>query len=104
MPFVGIGLVLLILKIAGIEPVSEWSWVWVLAPFGAAMAWWLYADTTGLTQKRAIRKMEERKVARRERDMEALGLNVRSDRTKRAAHQSATQAKADLQAKKDGGA
>ena len=89
MPFVGIGLVLLILKIAGIEPVSEWSWIWVLAPFGAAVAWWLYADTTGLTQKRAIRKMEERKVARRERDMEALGLNVRSDRSKRSARQAA---------------
>ena len=102
MPFVGIGLVLLIMKIAGIDPVAGWDWMWVLAPFGVAVAWWFYAYSTGLTQKRAIQKMEAKKVARRERDMVALGLDVRSDRAKRAAHDSAIKHKAEQKAKKDG--
>lgn len=83
MLFVAVGVVLLLLKVLEIDPVAGWSWLWVLSPFIAAVVWWVYADSTGLTQKRAIRRMEERKVARRERDMEALGLNVHSDRRKR---------------------
>ena len=28
-----IQIVLLVLKIVGVKPVSDWSWIWVLAPF-----------------------------------------------------------------------
>ena len=80
MAFLIIGILLLILKFAEIGPVAGWSWVWVLLPFGLAAAWWAFADSTGITQKRAVRKMEERKVARRERDMKALGLDVHRER------------------------
>jgi small Trp-rich protein len=89
MPFVAIGTVLLLLKMFDVEPVVGWSWIWILAPFGAAVAWWVYADSSGLTQKRAMRRMEERKQARRERDLEALGLNIDSDRRKRAVRKTA---------------
>ena len=93
MPFVAVGAVLLLLKMMEIDPVAGWSWWWILSPFGAAVAWWIYADSTGLTQRRAMRRMEERKVARRERDMEALGLNVKSDRRKREMRSAADEAR-----------
>lgn len=93
MIFVAVGVVLLLLKVLEIDPVAGWSWLYVLAPFAVALAWWAYADSTGLTQRRAIRRMEERKVARRERDMEALGLNVHSDRRKREMRKAADSAR-----------
>ena len=83
MPFVAVGVLLLALKLLEVGPVAAWSWLWVLAPFGLAVAWWVYADATGVTQRRAIKRMEDRKVARRERDIEALGMSVRGDRRKR---------------------
>lgn len=93
MPFVALGTLLLILKILEIDPVAGWAWWWILAPFGLAVLWWAYADSTGLTQRRAIKRMEERKVARRERDMQALGLNVQSDRRNRATRDAASEAR-----------
>lgn len=39
MPFVWIGVVLLVLRGIGIGPVTEWSWGWILAPFGCAFVW-----------------------------------------------------------------
>jgi small Trp-rich protein len=78
--FLIVGVLMGALYLAGIEPVSNWHWGWVLLPFGLAAVWWAFADATGMTQRRAIDKMEARKVARRQRDMEALGLNVRRER------------------------
>lgn len=89
MPLAAIGAVLLLLKIFEIDPVAGWAWYWILAPFGGAFVWWVWADTTGWTQRRAIKRMEDRKQARRERDIEALGLNVHSDRRKRATQRAA---------------
>jgi len=104
MPFVVIGTILVLLKLLEVDPVAGWSWLWLLSPFGVAVVWWVYADTTGLTQRRAIRRMEERKVARRERDMQALGLNVHSDRRKRAHRSAADEARAHADERKgDGG-
>ncbi len=75
-----IGVVLLVLKFGEIGFGADLSWWWVLAPFGLAVAWWAIRDSTGMTQKAAIQRMEDRKVKRRERDMEALGLNTRRAR------------------------
>lgn len=80
MGFLVVGVLLLVMKMTEFGPVATWGWVWVLLPFGLAAAWWVFADATGLTQRRAVEKMEERKRARRERDMKALGLDVRRDR------------------------
>ena len=80
MPLVALGTLLLILKILEIDPVAAWAWWWVLSPFGAAVVWWVYADTTGLTQRRAIRRMEARKVARRERAVSYTHLTLPTNR------------------------
>jgi small Trp-rich protein len=71
------GVVLLVLWLGDIGPFGNLSWYWVALPFLAAVLWWWFADNTGYTQRVAARKDEERKLARRERDMEALGLNAR---------------------------
>lgn len=76
MGFLLLGLALLAMKAAEFGPVANWSWFIVLAPFGLAVLWWAFADSTGLTQRRAIAKMEKRKVDRRQRDMVALGLTI----------------------------
>jgi small Trp-rich protein len=76
MLFVIVGVLLVLMKVAAFGPVAEWSWIYVLAPFGLAAVWWAVADATGLTRRRAMDKMEQRKVERRKRDMAALGLGI----------------------------
>lgn len=90
MPMVIIGVLLLIAKLAEFGPFGNWSWWIVALPFVAAVAWWQFSDSSGLTKKREIEKMERRKVERREKAMEALGMDRR--RAKQATQ--ATQAKA----------
>jgi small Trp-rich protein len=77
MLFVLLGVALLGLKFFEVAPVSEWDWWLVLLPFAAAVLWWAFADQTGLTKKREMDKMEDRKKARRRKSMVALGLNPR---------------------------
>ena len=77
MLFVLLGVALLALKFAEIGAVAGWDWWLVLLPFVAAVLWWAFADKTGLTKKREMNKMEERKQARRRKSMVALGLNPR---------------------------
>ncbi len=80
MYFLGLGLVLLLLKYLEIGPVTNWSWWVVLAPFGLAVAWWTWADQTGYTKRRAMEKMEQRKRDRIEKNKEALGMAPRRRR------------------------
>ena len=103
MVFLVVGVLLLLMKLTEFGPVAEWGWLWILLPFGLAVLWWAFADSTGLTQRRAIAKMEARKVQRRERDMQALGLNVYSDRRKRAQRSAAEQARDQAEQRKGGG-
>jgi hypothetical protein len=44
------------------------------------VVWWAIADGTGMTMRRAMDKMEERKHERRRKHMEALGLNFKRER------------------------
>ncbi len=85
MAFLILGILLLALKLAELGPVAGWSWWIVLAPFALAVAWWGFADSTGLTQRRAMDKMERLKAQRRERNLEALGMGSRRDRKARRA-------------------
>ena len=41
MPLVAVGVVLLLLWMFDIDPVAGWAWYWVLAPFPAAVLWWV---------------------------------------------------------------
>ena len=63
----GIGLVLVVLKLAEVEPVAGWAWWVLLLPFVATVAWWVFADVSGLTARREQqRSMERREKRRRE--------------------------------------
>lgn len=77
MPLVIIGVLLGAAWMAGIEPISKLDWWWLLLPFAGATLWWAFADSTGITQRRAMQKMEDRKTERRERAMVHLGLDAR---------------------------
>jgi small Trp-rich protein len=89
MPLVLIGVLLFACKLAELGPVANWSWWWVALPFGLAAVWWQFSDVTGLTQRKAMDKMAQRKADRRSRDMEALGLSDRRTRQSVRVHQEA---------------
>jgi small Trp-rich protein len=87
MAFLILGILLLAMKLAEFGAVAAWSWWIVLLPFGLAVAWWGLSDSIGLTQRRAMDKMEQTKAERRSRNLEALGLNPRRDRKTRRARE-----------------
>ena len=72
--FVLLGVLLFALKYLAIGPVAAWSWWIVIAPFACAVAWWAFADGSGLTARRQSEKVEERAKDRRRRNLEAMGL------------------------------
>lgn len=81
MLFVVIGVILLVMNWTGVGPPASWNFdllgdLWKFAaPFLAAIIWWSWSDSTGRTQRKAIERMEKRKIDRREKAMEALGLS-----------------------------
>lgn len=76
--FVAIGVVLLVLNLAGIGPVGAWTWKeqwWImLLPFGLAVVWWAWSDWSGMTQRKAMQKIDDKREARRQKSLDALGL------------------------------
>ena len=80
MYLLGIGIVLILLKYLEIDPVAAWSWLWALAPFGLAVAWWSWADATGYTKRKAMDRMDKRKQERLDKNREALGLGIKKRR------------------------
>lgn len=78
---VGLGILLLALKYLEVDPIAAWSWVAVLSPFGVAIAWWAWADSSGWTKRKAMQRENEKKQARIDRNRESLGtLNSRKRR------------------------
>jgi len=73
MYFLGLGLVLLIMKYLDVAPVAAWSWLIVFAPFGLAVVWWAWADASGYTKKKAMEVEQARVKARIEKNREAMG-------------------------------
>jgi small Trp-rich protein len=64
-----------------VDPVAAWSWLVVLAPFGLAIAWWAWADSTGYTKRKAMQREDERKQARIDKNRQAIGtLNSKKRR------------------------
>ncbi len=80
MYLLGIGIVLILLKYLEIGPLAAWSWLWVLARFGLAVAWWSWADATGYTKRKAMDRMDKRKQERLDKNREALGLGIKKRR------------------------
>ena len=80
MVFILLGVLLLALKLASLEPVAAWSWWLVLAPFALAVAWWIWSDKSGRTRRLAMRKHEARKHQRRQNLAAGMGLRGIFDR------------------------
>ncbi len=81
MYFLGLGLVLLAMKFLELGPVAVWDWWVVLAPFGLAVAWWAWADSSGYTKKKAMDVEDARRKARIDKNREAIGtLNSKKRR------------------------
>jgi small Trp-rich protein len=89
MPMVALGVLLLLLKWAEFGPFERMSWWWALLPFGIAILWWEFADNSGWTQRRVIDKLEKRKADRRQKAMDALGLDTRREKQVTRAQQEA---------------
>lgn len=87
MYFLGLGLVLLLMKFFEISPVAGWDWAdkWYLfaGPFILAAAWWAWADWSGFTKKKAMQKMDLAKKARLARNRDALGLGIAGSKSKK---------------------
>ena len=78
MYFLGLGLLLMALKYLELGPVANLSWLWVLAPFGLAVAWWAWADASGYTKKRAMERENQRKQDRIDKQRENIGTRRKS--------------------------
>jgi small Trp-rich protein len=60
MPFVILGVILVLLKFLEIDPVARWSWLWVLAPFAVAFVWWeAIVPLIGWDKRQAANKMKK---------------------------------------------
>lgn len=80
MYLMGLGIVLMLLKYLELGAVAEWSWLWVLSPFAAAVVWWAWADWSGYTKKKAMERENLRKQARIDKNREQLGLGTKRQR------------------------
>ena len=86
MLFVAIGVLLILLNVANIGPFGAWNWeVWgdlwkFVLPFLFAVAWWIYADKSGLNKRREMDRMERKKKDRRKDNLAALGMDTRARR------------------------
>ncbi len=76
MYFLGLGVVLLLMKYQEIGPVATWNWWVVLAPFALAFAWWSWADWSGYTKRKAVEKENLKRQARIDKNKEQLGLKT----------------------------
>ena len=73
MYFLGLGVILLAMKYLEIGPVSVWDWWVVLAPFGLAVVWWAWADSSGYTKRKAMERENARRQDRIDRSKDAIG-------------------------------
>jgi small Trp-rich protein len=80
MAFVILGVVLILMNLAGVGWPGQWTWnltgdLWKFGvPFGCALVWWAFSDSMGYTQRRESDKIDAKREERRQRNMEALGL------------------------------
>ena len=83
MYLLGIGVVLLVLKLMDIGPVAGWGWLIILTPFGLAAAWWAWADASGYTKRKAMEKMDAIKEERLRSQREALKNTMKRRKSSR---------------------
>lgn len=91
----------------GIGPPAEWNYnlfgdLWkFLWPFVAAVVWWVWSDSTGRTQRKAIERMEQRKLDRRDKAMAALGLGPHARKARREGNTAARTGAGHLEESQD---
>ena len=84
--FIIVGVLMILLNLADIGPFGGWTWeltgdLWKFCvPFGLAFVWWIWTDVSGLDKRREIAKMDAKKQARREHNLDALGLDPKGRR------------------------
>ena len=60
MPLAVVAIIILLLKLAEIGPPANWSWFWVLVPFGVLALWWnVITPMIGWDKKMAEKKMKQ---------------------------------------------
>lgn len=75
-----LGVLLLIMKLMAFGPVADLSWWWVLSPFLGAAIWWTWADSTGYYQRKTMEKLDAKRVERRTKNLDALGMDHKGRR------------------------
>ncbi|NUZ05118.1 TIGR04438 family Trp-rich protein [Piscinibacter koreensis] len=91
MLFVAVGVLLIVLNLAGVGPFGAWTWnltgdLWKFCvPFALAVLWWWFSDASGLNKRREMKRDEERKAKRRRENLASLGLDTRSTRDSKKA-------------------
>lgn len=80
MYFLGIGVLLLLLKAADLTMVATWDWWFVLSPFALAVLWWAWADWSGYTKKKTMDKENARRKERIDKTRDALGTGTKKKR------------------------
>lgn len=76
MYLLGLGILLLLMKYLEVDPVVGWAWWVVLAPFALAVVWWVWADASGYTKRKAMEKMDQKKRDRLNKQRDALGIKT----------------------------
>ncbi|MDQ6680082.1 MAG: TIGR04438 family Trp-rich protein [Pseudomonadota bacterium] len=84
-----VGVVLIVMNLAGIGPVAAWNWqlsgdLWKFAlPFILAAVWWAWADFSGINKRREMERMEVKKRNRRNENLANLGMDPKARRKTR---------------------
>lgn len=80
MYMLGIAVLGVFLKYMEVGPFAAIDWWWYLVPFGLTMAWWMWADASGYTRRRAMERMDLRKQERINKNKEAMGIRTNKRR------------------------
>ena len=83
MYLLGIALAVFFWKWSAVGGPGDWSvddWIIVLVPFGLTIAWWAWADASGYTKRKAMEKIDQRKLDRINRQKQAMGTAARKRR------------------------
>ena len=74
MYFLLLGIAALVMKYFEFGPVAAMPWWVVLSPFGLAVVWWAWADSSGYTKRIEMDKMDKRKQDRLDKQREQMGM------------------------------
>lgn len=77
MALVLLGVALVLMHALEIGPPADWSWWVLLAPFGLAVLWWAWADSSGRTRRQQDDKYEKIKSRRRQRAIDSMSMRGR---------------------------